>query len=68
MKTDDIEGTHARPRVFNRPRDSNFSSINYNDVTRDKRHIQRGTNPLMPVYTIRDENNTVCEIGPVAGS
>jgi hypothetical protein len=67
MKTKDIEGTSSRPRVFNRPRD-NFSSLFYNDVTRPTRQIERGTNPLMPVYIIRDENNTRCEIGPVDGS
>ena len=57
MKVDDIEGTHARARVFNRPRDTNFSTINYNDVTRSGRNNSRCTNPLMPVYRHRDENN-----------
>lgn len=68
MKLDDIEGTHARSRIFARPRDSNFSTINYNDVTRSGRNNDRCTNPLMPVYAHRDENNALCEIGPVEGS
>lgn len=34
MKIDDIEGTKSRPRVFNRPRDSAFTTIDYGDVTK----------------------------------
>lgn len=68
MKIDDIEGAKARARVFNRPRDQSFSTINYNDVSGKMGGSTRSTNPLNPTYTVRDEQNNTCEIGPVAGS
>lgn len=67
LKIDDIEGTKSKSRIFYRPRD-NYSSIDYNDVSAKASGSKRCTNPLMPTYTIRDEGNNVCEIGPVHGS
>ena len=60
MKIDDIEGSKPRSRVFNRPRDHSFSTINYNDVSGRLAGSTRTTNPLDPTYTIRDEDNNVC--------
>lgn len=67
MKIDDIEGTKARARVFNRPRDSHYNCMNYDDVTKNSSRFTRCTNPLMPTYTIRDEDGKLTEIGPIHG-
>lgn len=67
MKVDDIEGTRARPRIFTRPRDSHYTAFDYNDVTKKTNQFTRSTNPLMPKYTVRDEDGKLCEIGPIHG-
>jgi hypothetical protein len=65
MKIEDIEGTKSRPRVFQRPRMTTFSTLEYSDVTKKSNFLNRSTNPLMPTYMIRDEDGKLCEIGPV---
>ena len=50
MKVDGIPGTKAKPRVFDRPRNTSFSTIEYADVTKRAEGSNRMTNPLMPTY------------------
>lgn len=69
MKVEDIAGTRSRPRVFNRPRMTDFSTLEYSDVTKKTNLLNRHTNPLMPTYTIKDDDGIkTCEIGPISGS
>ena len=42
--------------------------MDYRDVTHIDFKTKRSTNPLNPVYLIRDEDKKVCEIGDVVGS
>ena len=42
--------------------------MNYRDVTHTGFMTKRETNPLMPTYTIRDEDKKMIEIGSVFGS
>jgi hypothetical protein len=40
----------------------------HSEVTKKSTFLNRSTNPLMPTYTIRDEDGKLCEIGPVWGN
>lgn len=72
MNINDIEGTNARPRHFKRPKaeaeGNAYSYMDYKDVTDVDFKTTRIVNPLAPTYTIRDENQNICEIGLVKGS
>ena len=41
MKIEDIEGTKSRPRVFTRPRMTEFSTLEYADVTKKSIFLNR---------------------------
>ena len=66
MKLDDIEGTKAKPK--HNARKTEFSCMDYSDVTKKAKVSTRCSNPLDPVYEITDEAGKKCEIGLVAGS
>ena len=69
LKLDDIMGTQARRRHRARPSgEHQYDNINYRDVTHADFKSTRTTNPLMPTYLHKVEDNKVCEIGPVFGS
>mmetsp|Transcript_9374 Transcript_9374/g.14265 ORF Transcript_9374/g.14265 Transcript_9374/m.14265 type:complete len:122 (+) Transcript_9374:652-1017(+) len=42
--------------------------MDYRDVTHCDFKTKRSTNPLMPSYMIRDEEDKLCDIGDVKGS
>lgn len=42
--------------------------MDYRDVTNTNFKSTRYTNPLMPTYTVRNEEHKPLTIGPVAGS
>jgi hypothetical protein len=57
MKISDIEGTKARVRHPSRPNgDTQYSAIDYRDVTNVDFKSKRITNPLQPTYVHREED------------
>lgn len=49
-------------------RSFNYDPMNYRDVTHNQFVSSRHCNPLMPKYTIKDENKNTIMIGEVQGS
>jgi len=73
MKISDIEGArakhqHPERKPLGERRGPHYDPMNYRDVTHCEFKTGRSTNPLMPSYTIRDEDNKLTEIGSVKGS
>ena len=66
LKTDDIDGTKSKPRHV--ARKTEYSAMNYDDVTKKTQKSMRCSNPLDPVYTIQDENGKTYEVGKVDGA
>jgi hypothetical protein len=74
MNIKDIEG--ASPKLGHEVKERsegygkpyNYNPMDYRDVTNVDFKSTRVNNPLMPTYTIRDEDGKTCEIGHVAGS
>jgi len=58
MKTGDIEGSSPRPVYM---RKTQYDSFNYNDITKAKFVSSRHTNPLLPTYTVRDQDGKAVE-------
>lgn len=46
----------------------NYNPMDYRDVTDVDFKSKRRIDPLMPTYTIRDDDNKPCQIGHVNGS
>ena len=65
MKVEDIQGTKAK-KVY--VRGTSYDSFNYFDITKNKFVSSRSVNPLMPTYTVKDENNNLQQIGAIEGS
>lgn len=68
-KIDDIEGTKAKQRHSPRKNSAGYTSYDYSDIT--KAYLfesKRTVNPLMPTYTIRDQDNNLFEIGEIKGN
>ncbi len=65
MKVDDIQGTKPKPYPS---RSTNYSSLDYTDVTNTKFVSKRSTNPLNPSYFHKTEDGQVEEIGQIDGS
>jgi hypothetical protein len=59
-KIDDIEGTRAKARHQPRKNSAGYTSYDYTDITRAHFMSKRVANPLMPQYTIRDEDGKPC--------
>ena len=59
-KIDDIDGTRAMPRHQPRKNSAGYTSYDYTDITRTQFASKRSVNPLIPNYTIRDENGSLC--------
>ena len=68
MKVNDIEGAQARIRHKERPKQQNYDSYDYSDITKAHFISTRQTNPLDPSYIARDESGNVVQIGIVPGS
>ena len=51
-------------------RNTKYDSINYNDVTKQKKFSKRNNNPLDPIYYLneKDNNNNKKIIGPIEGN
>ena len=45
-----------------------YNQYDYRDVTDPTFKSSRHVNPLMPTYTVRDDNNKLMQIGQVKGS
>jgi hypothetical protein len=65
LKVDDIDGTRTKPAP---KRATNYSSLDYSDVTNDAFKSNRNTNPLNPSYFHRTEDGLVEKIGHIDGS
>ena len=65
MNIGDIYG--AKPKKVY-VRGTEYDSFNYFDITKAKFTSSRSVNPLMPVYTVKDENNKLVSIGDIPGS
>lgn len=72
MNITDIEGTKARQRHPSRPNPEKtllqFNPMDYRDVTNVDFKTKRTVNPLMPTYTIRDEDKNLVQIGSIIGN
>jgi len=74
MKVDDIDG--AKPKFGHEIKERsegfgkayNYNAMDYRDVTNTQFKSSRYTNPLMPTYKVRNEDDKVHEIGPVEGA
>jgi len=74
MNIKDIEGAcpkfghQVKERKEGAAKIYNYNPMDYRDVTNVDFKSTRSINPLMPTYTIRDDDDKTCEIGHVAGS
>lgn len=62
MGVNDISGSKPK-KVY--VRGTSYDSFNYFDITKTKFTSSRSVNPLMPAYTVKDENNNLVEIGEI---
>ena len=65
MGVSDIKGTQPK-KVY--VRGTQYDSFNYFDITKAKFTSSRSVNPLMPVYIVKDESNSITQIGEIPGS
>jgi hypothetical protein len=65
MDVKDIDGAKAK-KVY--VRQTAYDSFNYADITKTKFVSTRTVNPLLPTYSVRDDQGNVIEIGAVEGS
>ena len=63
MEISDIDG--SKPKNLTNSRRSDYSSMNYRDVTHADFKTKRSTNPLNPTYVVRDEDDKVISIGEI---
>ena len=54
MKVGDIAGSKSKAVYI---RNTIYDCLNYDDITKSKFTSTRSVNPLMPVYSMKDENN-----------
>lgn len=65
MDVKDIDGAKAK-KIY--VRQTKYDSFQYDDITKTKFATTRSVNPLLPVYTVRDETGSLVTIGAIEGS
>lgn len=63
MEISDIDG--SKPKNLTHNWKTDYTTMNYRDVTHADFKTKRSTNPLNPEYVVRDDNNQQIKIGEI---